>query len=131
MSIDYKVNEPISNDQFIDILVRSTLAERRPVDDRVCIESMLANANLIVTAWNSETLIGVARSVTDFSYCCYLSDLAVDSAYQRQGIGKELVALTKQQLGAHSKVLLVAAPAARDYYAKIGFTRVEHCWVLR
>jgi GNAT superfamily N-acetyltransferase len=131
MTIEYKVNHTITADQFIDLLIRSTLAERRPIDDRPCIESMLANANLIVTAWDGDTLVGVARSVTDFVYCCYLSDLAVDQAYQRQGIGDTLCKTTRQQLGEHGKVVLIAAPAAYEYYAKIGLKHNDHCWVLR
>jgi predicted N-acetyltransferase YhbS len=131
MAIDYKVNQPISAEEFIDVLKRSTLAERRPIDDLACIEAMLANANLTVTAWDDEKLVGIARSVTDFSYCCYLSDLAVDQAYQRQGIGKALCRMTRRQLGTKSKIILSAAPGAREYYAKIGFEHNAHCWVLR
>ena len=88
MSIEYKTNTSISIEQFIDVLNRSTLGQRRPVDDRECIEGMVKNANLLVTAWEGERLVGVARSFTDFVYACYLSDLAVDVAYQRTGIGK-------------------------------------------
>jgi predicted N-acetyltransferase YhbS len=91
---------------------------------------MLQNATLLVTAWDRHTLIGVARSLTDFTYACYLSDLAVDQAYQRQGVGKQLIALTQQQLGPHCKIILLAAPAASDYYPQIGFTHHPRCWIL-
>ncbi len=128
--IELKVNEPIEVGQFRDILVRSTLAERRPVDDPQCLEGMLKNANLTVTAWDDEKLVGIARSVTDFSYCCYLSDLAVDTEYQRRGIGKRLISETQSRIGMKCKLILIAAPAAKDYYGHIGFTHNDRCWIL-
>ena len=115
---------------FIDLLRRSTLAERRPVDDPDTITGMVANADLTVTAWDGELLVGVARSVTDVTYCCYLSDLAVDAAYQRQGIGVALIERTQAQLGPKCKLILLAAPAAADYYAHIGFEHHPRCWIL-
>jgi GNAT superfamily N-acetyltransferase len=120
----------LSQANFIDLLHRSTLAERRPVDDAEAIAGMLANADLTVTAWDGELLVGVARSVTDFTYCCYLSDLAVDVAYQRQGIGIELIAHTQAQLGPRCNLILLAAPAAADYYGHIGFIHHPRCWIL-
>lgn len=120
----------LSPAEFIDLLHRSTLAERRPVDDAEAIAGMLANADLTVTAWDGELLVGVARSVTDFTYCCYLSDLAVDVAYQRQGIGVELIAQTQEQLGPRCNLILLAAPAAADYYGHIGFNHHPRCWIL-
>lgn len=120
----------LSPAEFIDLLHRSTLAERRPVDDAETIAGMLANADLTVTAWDGELLVGVARSVTDFTYCCYLSDLAVDVAYQRQGIGVELIAHTQAQLGPRCNLILLAAPAAADYYGHIGFNHHPRCWIL-
>ncbi len=91
---------------------------------------MLDNANLIATAWDGERLVGVARSVTDFYYCCYLSDLAVDFDYQKQGIGRRLIAEIQRRLEKNCKLILVAAPAANDYYRHIGFTNNERCWIL-
>ena len=120
----------LSPAEFIDLLHRSTLAERRPVDDAEAIAGMLANADLTLTAWDGELLVGVARSVTDFTYCCYLSDLAVDVAYQRQGIGVELIAQTQEQLGPRCNLILLAAPAAADYYVHIGFNHHPRCWIL-
>ncbi len=130
MPIEYRVNEPITADQFVDLLNRSTLGQRRPVDDRECMEGMIANSNLLVTAWDAGELVGVARSVTDFHYACYLSDLAVSQSHQRQGIGKQLQVLTQQQLGPRCKLILLAAPAANEYYERIGFTNNPRCWVL-
>ena len=128
--IQYSTSPPLSPALFIDLLCRSTLAERRPVDDAKAIADMLANADLTVTAWDGELLVGVARSVTDFTYCCYLSDLAVDEAYQRQNIGVELMARTQAELGPRCKLILLAAPAAADYYGHVGFEHHPRCWIL-
>ena len=104
------------------------MGERRPLDDSACIEGMLKNADLLVTAWDGEQLVGIARSVTDFSYCCYLSDLAVDEAYQKQGIGRRLIRETEKALAQTCKIILLAAPQAVDYYPHIGFTRHPSAW---
>ena len=128
--IEYRVNTAISADQFIDLLNRSTLGKRRPVEDRACMEGMVKNANLTVTGWDKDKLVGVARSLTDFHYACYMPDLAVDQSYQRSGIGKALIAHTQKQLGPRCKLRLIAAPAAVDYYPKIGFVRNPQCWEL-
>lgn len=130
MNIEYKINAPVSTDQFIGLLRESTLGERRPIEDRECMEGMIKNSNLMATAWHGEVLIGIARSVTDFYYACYLSDLAVHMKYQRSGIGKKLQAKTQEQLGPNCKLILVAAPAANSYYEHIGFTNNQRCWVL-
>jgi len=123
-------NEPnLEAAEFIDLLVRSTLAERRPVDDTARIESMLRNADLILTARIDGRLVGVARAITDFSYCCYLSDLAVDESCQRLGIGKELLRLVGEAAGPGTKVILLAAPKAADYYPHIGMVRHDSCWI--
>jgi len=128
--ITYAVNDKPSVDEFIDVLVSSTLAERRPVEDHACIAGMLKNANLVVTARYEKKLIGIARSITDFHYACYLSDIAVDRTYQNNGIGKQLIAHTQQQLGTRCKLVLLSAPGAADYYPKIGFSQHPGAWVL-
>jgi predicted N-acetyltransferase YhbS len=130
VNLRYETSRQISADEFIDLLKRSTLAERRPVDDRKCIQAMLQHANLLCTAWDGEKLVGVARSVTDFEYCCYLSDLAVDEKYQKKGVGKELIRQTKSKLGEKAKVILLSAPKAETYYSKIGFDAHRSAWVL-
>lgn len=130
MNIEYKINAPVSTDQFIGLLRESTLGERRPIEDRECMEGMVKNSNLMVTAWHGEELIGIARSMTDFHYACYLSDLAVHMKYQRNGIGKKLQVITQEQLGPYCKLILVAAPTANSYYEHIGFTNNQRCWVL-
>ena len=130
MSIHYEINRPITADQFIDVLKRSTLGERRPVDEPARIHAMLRHANLICTAWDANELVGVARSLTDFEFCCYLSDLAVDEQYQRKGIGKGLIQTTKSALGAKAKIILLSAPKAEGYYPKIGFEQHKSAWIL-
>lgn len=130
MNIHYSLDRSITAAQFIDVLRRSTLGERRPIDDAVSINNMLQHANLLCTAWSGDKLVGVARSLTDFSFCCYLSDLAVDTAYQHQGIGKELIRIIQSRLEANCKLILLAAPAAVTYYPKIGFTQHHSAWLL-
>jgi predicted N-acetyltransferase YhbS len=130
MTIEYKINIPITTEQFVALLRASTLAERRPIDDQECMEGMISNSNLTVSAWQNGELVGLARSVTDFHYVCYLSDLAVSKDHQKSGIGKQLQALTQEQLGPKCKLILIAAPAANQYYEHIGFTHNPRCWVL-
>lgn len=124
-----KVESSLDPSEFIDILKRSTLGERRPVDDLDRINEMCKNANLIITARLDGKLIGVARSITDFVYCTYLSDLAVDEEYQKKGIGKKLIEETKKQ-APQAKLILLSAPAAVEYYPKIGMKKHEHCFIL-
>jgi GNAT superfamily N-acetyltransferase len=131
-AIHYGLEPELTPAEFIDVLVRSTLSERRPVDDGETISGMLAHADLIVTARaEGGLLVGVSRALTDFFYCTYLSDLAVDQTWQRRGIGKELVRRTHEAAGLHTTLVLLAAPAAREYYGKIGMTRHDSCWVIR
>lgn len=132
MNIYYETSRSISADDFIDVLKRSTLAERRPVESREQIEKMLHHGNILVTAWDGELLIGVSRALSDFSFCCYLSDLAVDEAYQHQGIGKELIQLTHEVAGENdTTLLLLAAPKAAGYYPKIGMEQFPDCFLIR
>lgn len=130
MSLDvkYRSDVKITARQFIDLLERSTLGQRRPVNDQKRIQRMLDHGNILVTAWHNEKLVGVSRALSDFSFCCYLSDLAVDETYQHQGIGKRLVQITHEVSGDQTQLILLAAPAAREYYPKIGMTRFDHCF---
>lgn len=127
----YRSNVKITAGQFIDLLNRSTLGQRRPVDDPERIQKMLDHGNVLITAWIDDELVGVSRALTDFSFCCYLSDLAVDETYQHQGIGKRLVYLTHEASGPQTMLMLLAAPAATTYYPKIGMERFEHCFYLK
>ncbi len=127
--ISYRTGNDIDLDDMIDLYVDSTLGERRPADDRVRMGRMLEEADLVVTAWDGDLLVGISRSVTDWVYCTYLSDLAVRAAYQGRGIGRELVRLTRQATP-DASVILLAAPKAVDYYPRIGMTRHESAWML-
>jgi len=129
-TIRYGVEPDLAVAEFVDVLVRSTLAERRPVGMPEVIERMLRSAALIVTArTDAGALVGVSRALTDFSFCTYLSDLAVDTALQGRGIGRQLIALTHETAGLHTHLILVAAPGAQSYYPHIGMTKHDSCWV--
>ena len=129
--IAYRVNEPIDVDTAIALYRRSTLGERRPVDRPEAFADMLRHANLTISAWHGMQLVGIARSLTDFSYVAYLADLAVDADYQKQGIGKRLIEETRSHLGASCMLVLLAAPKANDYYPKLGFEHNPRAWMLR
>ena len=130
MTVDYRLEPNLSPGEFIDVLVRSTLAERRPVDRPEVIAAMLGHADIVLTARMEARLVGVSRAITDFSYCTYLSDLAVDEAYQRQGIGRELIRRTHEVAGLGTHLILLAAPKARTYYPHIGMKPHDSCWVI-
>ncbi len=98
VDVCYKVNVPLSSQQFIALLAKTSLGSRRPLDNETAIAGMLKHTNLLVSAWQGEALVGIARSVTDFHFCCYLSDLAVSEDCQHAGIGKKLIQQTAQQL---------------------------------
>jgi GNAT superfamily N-acetyltransferase len=129
MEIQYQEERNLSADEFIHVLKRSTLAERRPVENLDRIQTMLDHADILITARDGNKLVGIARSVSDFTFCTYLSDLAVDEAYQHQGIGKVLIAET-YKLYPEAKLILLAAPAAQTYYSKIGMEHFEHCFFI-
>ena len=128
MNIEYKLNKNITSSEFIEVLKNSTLGKRRPIDDLEIIKGMIENADIIVTAITNNKIIGVARAVTDFNYCCYLSDLAVDKQYQKNGIGKKLISKVQEQLNDKCKIILLSAPDATEYYPKIGFTQHNSAW---
>jgi len=133
LSVTYAIEKALSPEEFVDVLVRSGLAQRRPVAEPDVIKGMVGNASLTVTARDDKgLLVGVARSLTDFSYCCYLSDLAVDRGYQRQGIGKELMRLTKEAAGGDKvSLLLLSAPDGMGYYPKVGLQKFDNCFGIR
>jgi predicted N-acetyltransferase YhbS len=128
LNITYKLNKNITPVEFINILNSSTLGQRRPVDDLKTIQGMIENADIIITASINDKIVGIARAVTDFHYCCYLSDLAVDIQYQKQGIGKTLLLNIKEQLNDSCKIILLSAPNATKYYSKVGFTKHNSAW---
>ena len=129
--IDYRLEPGLGPEEFVDVLRRSTLAERRPVGEAETIAGMLAHADIILTARTPEgLLVGVSRAITDFSHATYLADLAVDEAFQGKGIGRELVRRTHEAAGPHTMLVLLAAPKARTYYPHIGMRQHDSCWVL-
>lgn len=129
--IRYAVEPGLGVDEFADVLLRSTLAERRPLDQPDLMEGMLRHADLIVTARNAAgLLVGISRAISDFSFCTYLSDLAVDQAFQGAGIGRELIKRTHEAAGQHTQLILLAAPKARSYYPHIGMNPHDSCWIL-
>lgn len=131
MQVEYQVEPELTADEFIDVLKRSTLGERRPIDDLPTIGNMLRNASLIITARVGGKLVGVSRAISDFAYCTYLSDLAVDVAHQRMGIGKELIRRTHDAGGLHTTLILLSAPKAESYYPHIGMEKHPSCWIVR
>lgn len=133
--IRYALEPDLPAAEFIDVLRRSTLAERRPVDRPDVIAAMLRNADIVLTARvdggaQHGLLVGISRAVTDFSYCCYLSDLAVDEAFQGHGVGRALIHRTHDAAGKHTMLILIAAPKAETYYPHIGMTHHGSCWYL-
>jgi ribosomal protein S18 acetylase RimI-like enzyme len=127
--ICYRTGNDLDLDQVIDVYNSSSLGARRPVGDRERMRLMLANANLVVTAWDGSLMVGISRSLSDFAYATYLSDLAVRETYQRRGIGSELIRRT-QQAGGRARVILLSAPAAVEYYPHIGMTHHPQAWTL-
>jgi len=130
MPIMYSLETELSADEFRAVLLASTLAERRPAGDLLRLGKMLKEADIVVTARNDGHLVGISRAITDYSYCCYLSDLAVDVAYQRQGIGKQLIEETHKAAGKMTTLILVAAPAAESYYPKVGMQQLKNTWAI-
>ena len=131
MDVAYSLEPHLQPDEFVDVLVRSTLGERRPVDRPDVIQAMLRHADSIATARVEGLLVGVSRAITDFSYCTYLSDLAVDEAFQRRGIGRELIRRTHEAAGLNTSLILLSAPKAQTYYPHIGMQRHDSCWYIR
>ena len=130
MNVTYRVGNNLDLDVVIELYRASTLGERRPVNDRDRMAGMLCHANLVVTAWDGEVLVGISRALTDEVYVTYLADLAVRLSHQRGGIGKELIRRT-QAAAPQAQVILLAAPAAESYYPHIGFTHHPQAWLLK
>ncbi|MEI8113487.1 MAG: GNAT family N-acetyltransferase [Bacteroidia bacterium] len=128
MEITYLIDRIPETELIIDLYTSSGI--NRPTADKDRIAEMYANSNLVVTAWDEGQLVGIARSLTDFCFCCYLSDLAVRKEYQKYGIGKKLIGLIKERIGDQTMLLLLSAPTAMDYYPKAGFLKVENGFII-
>lgn len=129
MEIVYQVNRMPSTDEVIELYRNAGLP--RPVDDKTRISKMFANSSLVVTAWDGSLLVGVSRCLTDFSWCCYLSDLAVRDDYKKMGIGKKLIELSKEKAGEQSMVLLLSVPTAMEYYPKMGMEKLDNAFLIQ
>jgi N-acetylglutamate synthase-like GNAT family acetyltransferase len=129
MNIEYKIETVPDTEIIIDLYISSGI--NRPITDNERIKKMYANSNLIITAWHNDKLVGIARSLTDFCYCCYLSDLAVRQEYKNNGIGKKLISITKEIIGQQTTLLLLAAPEAIDYYPKVNFQKVKNGFIIK
>ncbi len=128
-TIKYRQNAPLAATDIAALFDDSGI--RRPTHDLARIERMFANANLVFSAWDDGKLVGVCRALTDFSYCCYLSDLAVARAYQQHGIGRELIAHVQATIGEEVALILLSAPEAMGYYPKVGFEKVENGFIIK
>ncbi len=131
MDVYYKQETSLTVQDFQAILIRSTLSERRPYTDIDRLEKMISNANLIITARHDNKLVGIARSVTDYSFCCFLSDLAVDNDFQKMGIGRKLVEKTHEVAGVDTDLILLSAPDAMSYYPQIGMTKSDNGFIIK
>lgn len=129
LTIRYQVNGPVDPGAAATLFRDSGI--HRPDDDLERVAQMIERANLMVTAWNGAELVGMARALTDWCYCCYLSDLAVSRQLQRCGIGTALLERVKEEIGDAVTLVLVASPEAAQFYNRIGLPRSDQAFVLR
>lgn len=129
MGITYKDSKEIKPEDISKVFMKSGI--KRPYQDLDRLERMINNSDILITAWEDEKIIGMARAVTDYSYCCYLSDLAVDKDYQKSGIGQHLINRVREIIGEECSLVLLAAPGAVEYYPKVGFTQTDKAFVIK
>ncbi len=128
MEIEFSFEKRPTTAQVIELYENAGLP--RPTHDAERISKMYEQSNLIVTAWENDILVGVSRSITDWVWSCYLADLAVRTSHQKAGIGRKLIALTKEKLGSQSMLLLLSVPTAMEYYPKVGFKKQESSFII-
>jgi GNAT superfamily N-acetyltransferase len=128
LTLIYRFDFPVTAEMVAAVFRSSGI--RRPVDDLVRVQKMLDHADLTITVWDGERLVGIGRALTDFSYCCYLSDMAVDRDYQHQGIGRAMISSIRDYLGSEVMLLLLSAPEAMEYYPHIGFEKADNAWII-
>jgi GNAT superfamily N-acetyltransferase len=128
-TIAYRHNLPLDPSEVARVFDASGIT--RPTADLPRIARMFAAPSLVISAWHGDRLVGLSRSLTDHAYCCYLSDLAVDKAYQGQGIGQALIARTRAVIGDEVSLILLAAPGAMSYYPAVGFEQADNAFVIR
>lgn len=129
MEIIYRGDIIPDTDQIIELYNSSGI--NRPTMDKERIKKMYSNSNLVITAWDNDNLVGISRSLTDFCYCCYLSDLAVKKEYQKTGIGKKLLEITKKYIGEQTALILLSSPTAMEYYPKIGLQKIDNGFIYK
>lgn len=128
--IMYSEEPELNPDHFVAVIEASGL-QGRPVKDDSRMQRMIEHANLIITARDPEgNLVGVARSLTDYAYCCYLSDLAVVKGWQKKGVGKDLIHWTHEYAGHETKLILLSAPSAMEYYPKAGVPKIDNAFAI-
>lgn len=127
--IEYRHDCPLDPAEVARVFDASGI--KRPTADLPRIARMFAAPSLVISAWLDGRLVGVSRSLTDYAYCCYLSDLAVDKDVQGQGIGKELIERTKAIIGDEVSLILLSAPGAMSYYPAVGFQQAENAFVIK
>lgn len=128
MEITFSFSKQINIDEVIALYEKAELP--RPTHDKQRMEQMVANSNLIVSAWSDEKLVGICRCITDWVWCCYLSDLVVDTTVKNSGIGRQMVELVKEKVSEHCMILLLSVPTAMDYYPKLGFAKDDRAFTL-
>jgi predicted N-acetyltransferase YhbS len=128
MPIVYKHDVIPTAEQVITLYINAGLP--RPTGDVERIKKMYDHSNLVITAWDGDTLVGVARSVTDWCWSCYLADLAVQPGYQKEGIGRQLIELTREKAGEQTMILLLSVPDAMTYYPKVGFIKEDRAFAI-
>ncbi len=128
MEIVYQFDNTPTAEQVIELYENAGLP--RPTTDKERIKKMYDHSNLIITAWHNEKLVGVCRCITDWAWSCYLADLAVKQEYQKEGIGKKLIQLTKEKVGEQVMVLLLSVPTAMEYYPKVGFIKEDRSFTI-
>ncbi len=129
MNITYRNNKDVKLEDVIRVFRNSGIT--RPTDQPKRIQDMIRYSDILLTAWLGDRMIGIARALTDWSFCCYLSDLVVDKDVQKSGIGRELIARVREEIGEGVSLILLAAPSAMEYYPKVGFEKIENGFVIK
>jgi GNAT superfamily N-acetyltransferase len=128
--ISYQVELALGLNEFQFILEDSGLSARRPMEDPQLLERMLLGSNLLITARSDGQLVGFLRGLSDFCYRSFIADLAVSQAYQRKGIGRQLLKIAREQ-APEARLILFSAEDALPFYQKLGFHLHERCYQLK
>ncbi len=128
MTIVYHDYKGISPEDVSHVFRSSGI--KRPYEDLPRLAKMIEGADIVITAWDGGKIVGLARALTDYAYCCYLSDLAVDSDYKQSGIGRRLIEELRARIGDECSLVLLSAPSATDYYPKVGFEHTDKAFVI-